>query len=263
LNIIVCIKQVPDTTDVKIDSQTNTLIRDGLRSIMNPFDAFAVEEGLRLRDEHGGRVVVITMGPPQARDVLEEAVAMGADDAVFLSHRDYAGGDTLATSYALSQAIKKIGKFDLIICGKQAIDGDTAQVGPGIAVHLRLPQVMFVSKVTELSGRNMTFERMTEYGYDIVKSPLPCLISTLKDMNVPRYPSFEGKLRAKRMSIPVWGPQDIGCDELKIGLSGSPTMVERIFAPPVKGGCEPLPSTKENIDSVAQWISESVGHLWT
>ena len=263
MDIIVCIKQVPDTTDVKIDPQTNTLIRDGLRSIMNPFDAFAVEEALRLRDEHGGRVVAITMGPPQARSVLEEAIAMGADDAVFLSHRDYAGGDTLATSYALSQAIKKIGKFDLIVCGKQAIDGDTAQVGPGIAVHLRIPQVMFVNKVVAVDGRNMTFERMTEYGYDIVRSPLPCLISTLKDINVPRYPSFEGKLRAKRMSIPLWGPTDIGCDELKIGLRGSPTMVDRIFAPPVKGGCEPLPPTKENIDRVVSWISESVGHLWT
>ena len=263
MNIIVCIKQVPDTTDVKIDPQTNTLIRDGLRSIMNPFDVFAVEEGLRLRDKHGGRVIVITMGPPQARAVLEEAIAMGADDAVFLSHRDYAGGDTLATSYALSQAIKKIGKFDLIVCGKQAIDGDTAQVGPGIAVHLKIPQVMFVNKVVGLDGRSMMFERMTEYGYDVVRSPLPCLISALKDINVPRYPSFEGKLRAKRMTIPVWGPDDIGCDELKIGLSGSPTMVDRIFAPSARSGCKPLSPTKENIDRVASWISESVGHLWT
>ncbi len=262
MKIVVCIKQVPDTTDVKINPQTNTLVRDGLRSVINPFDLFAVEEALALRDAHGGSVTIITMGPPQARAALEETVAMGADAAVLLSHRDFAGSDTLATSYVLSRAIERIGGVDLVLCGKQAIDGDTAQVGPGIAVHLDLPQAAFVRRVVNFADGAITVERMTEFGHDVVRAPLPCLITVVKDINRPRYASFAGKVRAKRMEIPVWGPKEIGCDRDQIGLEGSPTWVERIFPPPAREGCRPLPATAENIRAVVSAAAKDISIVW-
>lgn len=257
MDIIVCIKQVPDTTDVKINPQTNTLVREGVRSVINPFDMYAIEEAIRLKEKHGGKVWVITMGPPQAMDALREAIAMGADEAVLVSDRAFAGSDTLATSYTLSQAIKKIGKFDMIICGKQALDGDTAQVGPGIAVHLLLSQVTFVKKIEQVEKRSVTVERMTEEGYDVVSAPLPCLITIVKEINTPRYASLVGKVRARRMKIPVWGPKDLGCDEKRLGLVGSPTWVQKIFAPPVRKGGVPLEATSENIEKVAKEVMSS------
>ena len=254
MEIVVCVKQVPDTTDVKVDPQTKTLVRDGVRSVLNPFDAFAIEEGLRLKERTGGRVTVITMGPPQARAVLEEALAMGADDAALVSHQAFAGSDTLATSYALSQAIRKIGKFDIVICGKQAADGDTAQVGPGIAVRLDIPQIIFVSRIAEISKERIVAWRITEEGHEVVATKLPCIISVVKEANTPRFASFSGKVRAKRANIPVWGADDLGCDPEIIGLDGSPTCVDRIFAPPVKLGCAPLRASDENIAKVAKEI---------
>jgi len=261
MNIIVCIKQVPDTTDVKINPQTNTLIRDGVRSIINPFDTHAIEEALRLREKHGGKVFAITMGPPQARYALEEALAMGADDAVLLSHRAFAGSDTLSTSLVLSRAIKKIGDVDLVICGRQATDGDTAQVGPGIAVRLGIPQATFVRKIGDVKEGRITVERLMDEGYDIISLPLPCLVTVVKDINVPRYASFPGKVRAKRKDVPVWSPADIDCDEKHIGLDGSPTWVEKIFHPPVKKGCTPLSATEDNVRSVADEIDEYIKKL--
>lgn len=259
MNIIVCIKQVPDTTDVKIDPETNALIREGVRSIINPFDAYAIEEALRLKGAHGGRVFIITMGPPQAMDALREALAMGADEAVLVSDRAFAGSDTLATSYTLSQAIKKIGKFDVIICGKQALDGDTAQVGPGIAVHLALPQVAFVKKIETVEKKWLTVERMTEEGHDVVKTPVPCLLTVVKEINIPRYASLAGKVRAKRTKIPVWGPKELACDEKRLGFTGSPTWVQKIFAPPVRKGGTPKNGTPENIADVARNIGAFLG----
>lgn len=255
MDIIICIKQVPDTTDVKINPQTNTLIREGVRSIINPFDMYAIEEGIRLKERHGGKVWVITMGPPQAMDALREALAMGVDEAILVSDRAFAGSDTLATSYALSQAIKKIGKFDIIICGKQALDGDTAQVGPGIAVHLMLPQATFVKKIEQVEKRAITVARMTEEGHDVVRVPIPCLITVVKEINTPRYASLVGKVRAKRMSIPVWGPNELECDEKRLGLTGSPTWVQKIFAPPVRKGGTPLTGTFENIAVVVERVA--------
>ncbi len=262
MDIIVCIKQVPDTTDVKINPQTNTLVRDGVRSIINPFDLYAIEEGLRLREAHGGRVTVLTMGPPQARVALEEAIAMGADDAVLISDRAFAGSDTLATSYALARAIIHHGAFDLILTGKQASDGDTAQVGPGIAVHLLLPQAAFVRRVQEVGPRHVVVERMTECGHDIVRLPLPCLLSVVKEISTPRYTSFMGKVRAKRSNIPVWSAVDIGCDLQRLGLEGSPTWVDRIFTPPMRQGSEPLVATEANIAHIAQSLQQELKELW-
>jgi electron transfer flavoprotein beta subunit len=251
MNLIVPIKQVPDTTDVKINPQTNTLIRDGVRSVTNPFDMFAIEEALRLKERFGGKVTVVTMGPPQAKKVLEEAMAMGVDDAVLLSNRAFAGSDTLATSYVIAQAIKRIGDFDLIVCGKQASDGDTAQVGPGIAVRLKLPHASFVRKVRTVEKRSVVVERSADDGIEVVKMPLPSLITVTKEINAPRHTSFAGKFRAKRTHVPMWGPKDIGCDEAIVGLEGSPTWVDRIFTPPMKKGCLPMDATKENIAKLA------------
>ena len=240
MNIIVCIKQVPNTTDVKIDPVTNTLIRDGVESVINPFDAYAIEESVRLKERFGGKVTVISMGPPQAENALKEAISLGCDEAVLVSDRKFAGSDTWATSYTLSSAIKKIGAFDIILCGKQASDGDTAQVGPGISTHLNIPQVTYVKKIEEISGNKAKVERMTEEGYDILETPLPCLFTVVKEINTPRLPSLKGMIRAKSAKITKWTADDIKADAKSIGLDGSPTRVVKIFTPPPRKGGEIL-----------------------
>ena len=234
MNIIVCIKQVPDTTDVRIDPETNTLIRSGVACIVNPFDMYAVEEGVRLKEKFGGKVTVLTMGPPQAEEALRETISLGADEAILISDRAFAGSDTWATSYTLSGAIRKIGDYDVIICGKQAIDGDTAQVGPGISAHLDIPQITYVKRIEEVdtASNHMRAERMTEEGYEIIESPLPCLITVVKEINEPRLPSLKGKMRAKKAEIKKWGAKDLDLDPGLIGLDGSPTKVVKIFTPP-------------------------------
>jgi electron transfer flavoprotein beta subunit len=240
MNIIVCIKQVPNTTDVKIDPVTNTLIRDGVESVINPFDAYAIEEGVRLKERFGGKVTVLTMGPPQAENALKEAISLGCDEAVLVSDRKFAGSDTWATSYTLSAAIKKIGAFDVILCGKQASDGDTAQVGPGLSTHLDIPQVTYVKKIEEITGNKAKVERMTEEGYDIVETPVPCLFTVVKEINTPRLPSLKGMMRAKSAKITKWTADDIKADPKSIGLDGSPTRVVKIFTPPPRKGGEML-----------------------
>ncbi|MCM8761393.1 MAG: electron transfer flavoprotein subunit beta/FixA family protein [Candidatus Omnitrophica bacterium] len=238
MNIIVCIKQVPNTTDVKIDPVTNTLIRDGVESVINPFDVYAIEEGVRLKERFGGKVTVITMGPPQAESALREAISVGCDEAVLVSDRKFAGSDTWATSYTLSCAIKKLGEFDIILCGKQASDGDTAQVGPGISTHLDIPQVTYVKKIEKIENGKAVVERMTEEGYDILETPMPCLFTVVKEINTPRMPSLKGMMRAKSAQIVKWTAADIDCDPQSIGLDGSPTRVVRIFTPPPRKGGE-------------------------
>jgi electron transfer flavoprotein beta subunit len=232
MNIIVCIKQVPDTGSVKIDPTTNTLIRSGVPSIINPFDLNAVEAGLFLKDEHGGKVDVITMGPPQAEEALRNTLAMGADNAYLISDRAFAGADTLATSYTLSMAIKKIGDFDLILCGKQAIDGDTAQVGPELAEILGISQVTNVSKLIEVKETTIIVEQELEDGCEIIEVERPCLLTVTKQANNPRIPSLKNSMRAKKAEIPVWKAADINADEARIGLNGSATGVVKIFEPP-------------------------------
>lgn len=237
MNVIVCIKQVPETTEVKINPETNTLVRDGVKSIINPFDMYAIEEGVRLKDKFGGKVTVITMGPAQAEAALREAISMGADEGVLISDRAFAGSDTWATSYTLACAIKRLGSFDMIICGKQASDGDTAQVGPGISVHLDIPQVTYVKKIEEINDNMVRIERMTEEGYDVVESPIPFLITVVKEINEPRIASLKGMIKAKAAKIMHWTAQDIGAEAQNIGLSGSHTNVVKIFTPiPRVGG---------------------------
>jgi electron transfer flavoprotein beta subunit len=253
MNIIVCIKQVPNTTDVKIDPITNTLIRDGVESVINPFDVYAIEEGVRLKERFGGKVTVITMGPPQAENALKEAISLGCDEAVLVSDRKFAGSDTWATSYTLAMAIKKIGTFDIVICGKQASDGDTAQVGPGISTHLDVPQVTYVKKIEEIKDDKAKVERMMEEGYDIVETPLPCLFTVVKEINTPRLPSLKGMMRAKSAQIAKWSADDIAADPKSIGLDGSPTRVVKIFTPPPRKGGEML---KGDTTDVAKEVAE-------
>ncbi len=246
MNIVVCIKQVPDTNDVRIDPKTNTLIREGVKSIINPFDENAVEAALRLRDAGGGKVTVITMGPPQAADALKTAIAMGADEAVLISDRAFAGADTWATSYTLSQAIKKLGAYDLVLFGKQAIDGDTAQVGPGVAEFLDIPQITFAISI-ESEGGKIRVKRQLEDTSEIVETDLPAAVTVIKQINEPRMPSLKGQMRAKKMAIPSWSAKDIAADENNTGLNGSPTKVVRIFTPPPRGKSELLEGEPEII----------------
>ncbi len=232
MNIVVCIKQVPDTTEVRIDPVTKNLVREGVQSIINPFDTYAIEEGVRLKEKFGGKVIALTMGPPQAEAILREAIALGCDEGVLVSDRAFAGSDTLATGYTLSKAIEKIKDYDIIICGKQAIDGDTAQVGPGIAATLDIPQLTHVRKIEEIKDGVIVAERLTEEGYDVVQTRTPCLLTVVKEINTPRLPSLKGKIKAKSAVIQSWKAADIGAEENRIGLKGSPTWVLSIFTPP-------------------------------
>ncbi|MDZ4183118.1 MAG: electron transfer flavoprotein subunit beta/FixA family protein [Candidatus Cloacimonadaceae bacterium] len=231
MNLIVCIKQVPNTTEIKIDPVTNTLIREGVESILNPFDTYAIEEAVRLKEAHGGSVTVISMGPPQVEETLREAISLGADAMILLSDRKFAGADTWATSLTLAAAIKKIGEYDLILTGQQAIDGDTAQVGPGIAAHLDIPQTCFVRRIESVDACKVILQRLMEDGYDRVQMRLPAVISVVKEINSPRLPSLRGKRNAKAVELTVWNANDLGLDEKDIGLNGSPTQVLSIFSP--------------------------------
>lgn len=246
IHYVVCLKQVPDTTEVRINPKTNTLMREGVPSIINPYDAHAVEEALRLRDQYGGTVTLVCMGPPQARESLKKALSIGADRAILLSDRAFAGSDTLATSYILSQAIRKVAEtepVDLVLCGKQAIDGDTAQVGPGIARRLGFPQLTYVMKVDgiDLHKREIQVHRKLEGARQVVRSLLPALLTVVKDLNEIRYASLPDMVRAARAEIVTWGKAEIGGDESKMGLKGSPTTVRSIFAPPQRAGGELIP----------------------
>ncbi|HNS04821.1 MAG TPA: electron transfer flavoprotein subunit beta/FixA family protein [Candidatus Saccharicenans sp.] len=259
MHAIVCIKQVPDTTEVKIDPERGTLIREGVPSIINPFDTYAIEEALRIREKFGGKVTVITMGPSQALSALKEAIAMGADEAILLNDREFAGADTWATAYTLSRAIKKIGEFDLIFCGRQAIDGDTGQTGPGIATQLQISQLTYVCRVASLDFDNKTIEveRLVEEGREVVKSTLPCLITVVKDINQPRYPTILGIRRSQKVQIPVWTSKDLDVNPDLIGLKGSPTRVVKISTPPPRAGeCQIIEG--ESAEQQAEILAEKL-----
>jgi len=241
MKIVVCIKQVPEVSEVRINPVTNTLVREGVPSIINPFDTYAIEEGVRLREKFGGTVVMLTMGPPQAETALRQALEAGADEMILLSDRAFAGSDTLATSYALSAAIRKIGDFDLILCGKQAMDGDTGQVGPGIAEFLDLPLVTYVKKIREIEpGKRILVEAMTDHGYDVLECPLPAVLTVVKEINTPRLPSLRTKMKAKSGKVTVWKAEDVAAPAERIGLAGSPTAVWKIFVPKPRSGGEML-----------------------
>lgn len=241
MNILVCVKQVPDTTAIKIDPIKNTLIRTGVPSILNPFDGYALEAAARIKDQNPDtKIVVVSMGPEQAKAVLKESLSIAADRAYLVSGRAFGGSDTLATSYILSQAITKIetieGKFDAIFCGKQAIDGDTAQVGPEIAEYLDIPQVTY-SLEAEPEGNILKVKKESEEGIQVIGIEMPCLITFTKPSWDPRYPSIKRKMAANRAEIPVLNEESFpDLDRTKIGLKGSPTHVKRTFTPQIKSG---------------------------
>lgn len=234
MDILVCVKQVPDSSDVSIDTATNTLIRDGVPSVLNPFDGNALEAAVQLKEAHGGTVTVLSMGPEQAKAVLKECVSLGADKAVLVSDKAFAGSDTLATSYILASAIKKLGDFDLILCGKQAIDGDTGHVGPEIAEKLGLAQLTFVAKI-DVNGDTITVNKEHDEGYEVVEAKLPVVATVVKSINIPRYPSIKSKMAANKAKIEVLTAADLAEISIeKTGLKGSPTKVIKMFTPPKK-----------------------------
>ncbi len=238
MHFVVCIKQVPDSAQIRVHPVTNTIMRQGVPTIINPYDLFSLETAMRLRDQIGGEVTILTMGPPSAEDALRKALTYGADRGVLLTDRFFAGSDTLATSYALAQAIRKIGDAwgppDIVFAGKQTIDGDTAQVGPGVARRLGLNQLTYISKVArvDVDKRTIELERRAEGGAQVLSSALPCLITMLEGSAEIRRGSFADALRAARAEIVTWSAADAGItDLLKCGLRGSPTVVKRVFAP--------------------------------
>lgn len=235
MKIIVCVKQVPDTNEVKIDPVKGTLIRDGVPSILNHDDANALEEALKMKDtDPDTHITVVTMGPPQAKEMLQECIAMGADDAILLSDRALGGSDTWATSNAIAAGIRKIGDYDIIFAGRQAIDGDTAQVGPQLAEKLRLPQVTYVKEFS-IKDNEITVKRALENGYELLKLKTPCVLTAIKELNTPRYMSIRGIYKAAQFDITVWNAADINVDLTTVGLEASPTNVYKSFTPAPKG----------------------------
>ncbi len=255
--IVVLIKQVPDTAEVRINPETNTLIRDGVPSIVNPYDLNALEAALRIKEGAGGTVTVLSMGPPQAEDALREAISMGADEGILLTDRAFAGSDTWATGYTLSKAINKIGA-DIIICGKQAIDGDTAQVGPETAEFMGIPHIAYVRKIEEIRDGYIRVQRLMDEGYDIVESSIPVLLTVVKEINEPRLPSLKGKVAAKKAEIIKMGMSDIGAEESSLGLKGSPTRVKKIFAPAVRADRKLFEgSPKDQVEALVEELKKN------
>ena len=264
MKVIVCIKQVPDTTNVRINPETNTLVREGVASIINPFDVYALEEGIRIREKHGGTVTVLTMGPPQATDALREAISLGADEAVLVSDRAFAGADTLATAFTLAAAIRKLaaiavgtvpaGQVDIILMGRQAIDGDTGQVGPGVAENLAIPHFTDIRKIEEIGGGRIVVERLLEEGYARLATSLPVVLTVVKEINEPRLPSLKGKLAAKKKEILILKAAELEADPERFGLVGSPTQVMKIFTPPKPSGGKKF--TGEPAETVGALLAE-------
>ncbi len=265
MHFVVCIKQVPDSAQIRVHPVTNTIMRQGVPTIINPYDLFSLEEALRWRDKVGGEVTVLTMGPPMAADSLRKALTIGADRAVLLTDRFFAGSDTLATSFALSAALKKIGdtfgKIDIVFCGKQTIDGDTAQVGPGIAKRLNLEQITYVSGINEVDGEGgtVTLERRSEGGVQVLKTNLPAMITMLEGSNVVRRGRIDDALRAARAEIVTWSAKEAGIEDVTMcGLRGSPTVVKKVFAPSpraekaaqVEVGASPAESAEALIEAI-------------
>ena len=248
MNILVCIKQVPGTNKVEVDPVTGVLKRDGVDSKMNPYDLYALETALKLKEAHGGSVTVISMGPPQAKQIIMESFAMGADEGILLSDRKFGGSDVLATSYTLSQGVSQLGQFELILCGKQTTDGDTAQVGPEMAEYLNIPSISNVKKLIEIGDNNITVEMDMANTVEIAKVPYPCLLTVDKDIYQPRLPSYVKKMETKNREIKIISFNDLrDQDEKKYGLNGSPTQVQRIFPPETNNHRELWNDTTEDI----------------
>ncbi|MBU2563251.1 MAG: electron transfer flavoprotein subunit beta/FixA family protein [Actinobacteria bacterium] len=260
MKIVVCIKQVPGTTEIKIDPETNTLIREGIENIINPFDAYAIEEGVRIRERFNDgevEVIALTMGPPQSREILKEAISVGVDSAILLSDRAFAGADTWATSTTLAKAINKIEDCRLIILGKQTLDGDTGQVGPELAQRLNIPFIGYASSILEINRNKMKVKRLMEDRYETFEINLPAAISVVKDINTPRVPSLRGKMKAKSAEIPVWDAKQLEADEDEVGLSGSYTQVVKIFTPKIKHEIKMIEgSTGEQVEQLYKELKE-------
>lgn len=234
IRFIVCVKQVPDTTEVRIDPKTNTLIREGVPSILNPFDQFALEEAIKVKKE-GDEIIAISMGPPQAKKALMKCLALGADKAILISDTILSGSDTFATAYTLTQAINKIGDFDVIFCGYQAIDGDTAQVGPELAAQLNIPQVTYVESVGKVEGKKLEAKSQTDEGYNIIEVKVPVLLTGISPSSFePSSPPLPNIIKAKKKPLITWNTDDLGGEKEKYGLTGSLTQVIKIYAPPTK-----------------------------
>jgi len=270
LQIVVCVKQVPDTTEVRIDPETNTLIREGVPAIVNPFDAHATEAAVQMKEKHGAYVTVLSMGPPQATEAIKKCLSMGADRGILLSDRAFAGADTWATSYALAAALEKIAQeqgLDLVLCGKQAIDGDTAQVGPGLARRLGWPQITYAIGIPgiDLEGRTVTVERRLENGVEVVRARLPAVVTCVEEMNELRYAPLPDMIRAARYEPEVWTKDDLEVEERLLGLNGSPTAVDSIFPPPqpepgemIPGGSDdPAGAVSTLVDKLIQRVETS------
>jgi len=236
MHIVVPIKQVPETSNVQMDRETGTMIRSGSDAIVNPLDLYSLEAALQIKEQSGGKVTVITMGPPSASKVLKEAIAMGCDDAVHVSDRAFGGSDTWATSYTLSKAIRKL-EADIVITGERATDGDTGQVGPGIAAWLNMGLVTFTAHIKELTDSYIIAERLIEEGYQTVKAVFPVVVTVVKEIASPRLPTLRGKKRSMQMDIPVWGAEELGAKPENLGLKGSPTRVVKIDTPKVTRSC--------------------------
>ena len=265
MEILVCVKQVPDTAEVKIDPVKHTVIRAGVPNIFNPFDQNALEAALQLKDNQGAKVTFLSMGPPQAKDVLREGLAMGADEAYLLTDRKVGGSDTLATGYCLAQAVKKVAElkgieqFDIILCGKQAIDGDTAQVGPQIACELGIPQITYAAAIeVNEEAKCVKVKQQNEEGYIITEANFPVLITAVKELNEPRFPTIRGTMKAKRREIPELSADDVKADETKIGLSGSPTKVRKIFTPPQRTQGLIIPVEDDNDQAAVDTLMEKL-----
>ena len=261
MNITVCVKQVPDSTNVRINPETNTLMREGVESIVNPFDEYALEQALALKDAVGARVTVISMGPPQASAVLREALARGADRAFLVSSRAFGGADTLATSYTISQAILKAGdgaKPDLVLFGKQAIDGDTAQVGPGVSEFLDMPLVTYVKELNvDAASGSYSATTVMDDCERVVEGSFPAVMTVLKEAATPRFEPLAGAMSAAKAKIEVLDEKAIGADPVKIGLKGSPTKVVTIFPPPTRGGGRKI-EWKGDAASLAAMVKEAI-----
>lgn len=252
MHTLVCVKQVPDTTEIKMDPKTNTLDRSSAPTIINPYDAHAVEEAVKIKKQFGGKVSIISMGPPMAQEVIKKCIEMGADEGYLLSDRAFAGSDTLSTSYILAMGIKKIMELepiDLVFCGKQAIDGDTAQVGPGIACRLGIPQLTYVEKIEsfDLKKNVIVVHRKIDNGYEVVQSMLPCLITMEKDINELSFSPLPNLIKAARYKPISWGINDFNADLTQLGLKGSPTSVRRIFPPTQRTDGELLKGSDDEI----------------
>lgn len=228
MKVMIPIKQVPETSNVKMDPETGTMIREGVESIINPLDLYAIESGIRIKEAQGGTVIALSMGPPKAEEALREAVAMGCDSGLLLSDKCFAGSDTWATSYCLSRAIQTLGDYDLILCGERATDGDTGQVGPGIAAWLDIPVGTYISEICEIRAGSLVVKRLVEDGYETLEMETPCLLTVVKEVTYPRLPTLRGKQRAQKIEIPIWGSREICANMQFLGSKGSPTRVVNI-----------------------------------